>query len=103
VAKLDLKKLKKQLLKNQKAENAAKKEATIQQLNDNRDQDIFREAMSGVNPLSNKKSHVRAYHEGAKPVARQLQHNKEIKLNIHDPLSDELEVEEIDTEDILSY
>jgi len=96
----DLKKLKKQLLKNQKAEKAAEKSSLIQQANNSRDESIFREAMNGVSPLSNKN---KAYHEKSKPVAKQLQHQEESILEINDPLSDELEVEEFDSEDTLSF
>jgi len=98
----DLKKLKKQLLKNQKAEKAAEKSSLIQQANNSRDESIFREAMNGVSPLSNKNS-GKAYHEESKPVAKQLQHQEESILEINDPLSDELEVEEFDSEDTLSF
>ena len=98
----DLKKLKKQLLKNQKAAKAAEKSSLIQQANNSRDESIFREAMNGVSPLSNKNSDI-AYHEESKPVAKQLQHQEESISEINDPLSDELEVEEFDSEDTLSF
>ncbi len=104
--KSDLKKLKKQLIENQKAEKIAQKNAQIQQVNDNRDDDLFREAMSGVSPLSSDK----AYHEDetsvAKPSAKKLHHfhyDDEDELEIHDPLSDELEVEEVEPEGTLSF
>lgn len=104
MSKLDLKKLKKQLQNNKKVEQVAKKESYLKQLNDSHNQNIFREAMSGVNPLSIQKSYDKAYHEDNKPTAKRLKHNKgEINLTIHDPLSDELEIEEINSEDILSF
>ena len=101
--KSDLKKLKKQLIESQKAEKIAKKEAHIQQVNDNRDDDLFREAMSGVSPLPNDK----AYHEdemtASKPNARKLKHYEQDELEIHDPLSDELHVEEVEPEGTISF
>ena len=104
--KSDLKKLKKQLLANQKAEKIAKKEAYSQQLRDNRDDYLFQEAMGGVNPLSNHKSD-KSYHEDShsvsKPLAKKLNHSEDESLEFFDPLSDELEVEELDSEDILSF
>ncbi len=101
--KSDLKKLKKQLVENQKAEKLAEKQAHQQQVNDNRDDGIFREAMSGVSPLSNDK----AYHEddtiASKPIIRKVQHYEEDELEIHDPLSDELHVEEVEPEGTISF
>ncbi len=101
--KSELKKLKKQLIENQKADRIAKKEARIQQTNDSRDGDLFREAMGGVNPLSNDK----AYHEDkltvSKPAPRKIQYYEEDELEIHDPLSDELHVEDIEPEGTISF
>lgn len=103
--KLELKKLKKQLLKNQKAVKVAKKEAHTQQTNNNRDEALFREAMSGVAPLP-AKSRDKTSHEDHKsinkPAAKKLVYPDESFEEI-DPLSDELEVEETDTEEILSF
>lgn len=102
--KSDLKKLKKQLIENQKAEKLAEKEARIQQVNDSRDDDLFRAAMSGVSPIS---TNDKAYHEdestASKPSAKKLQHYEEDMLEIHDPLSDELDVEEVEPEGTLSF
>ena len=101
--KSDLKKLKKQLVDSQKAEKLAKQKAHIQQTNDNRDDDLFREAMSGVSPLSNDK----AYHEdevtASKPNAKKLMHYEEDEIDFHDPLSDELHVEEVEPEGTISF
>lgn len=99
MAKLDLKQLKKELLEKQRTEKQAEQKAKIQQAHDNRDQDIFREAMSGVNPLSNDK----AYHEAEKLGAKRIQHIDEDEFIINDYLSDELEVEETGPEEILSF
>jgi DNA-nicking Smr family endonuclease len=106
VNKSDLKQLKKQLIENQKNDKLAQQKARLQQVNDNRDDDLFRAAMSGVSPISSDK----AYHEDesavAKPRAKKLQHHhdyEEDELEIHDPLSDELEVEEVDPEGTLSF
>ncbi len=101
--KSELKKLKKQLIENQKADKIAKKEARIQQTNDSRDDDLFREAMGGVSPLSNDK----AYHEdkitASKLAPRKIQYYEEDELEIHDPLSDELHVEEVEPEGTISF
>ena len=101
--KSELKNLKKQLIKNQKAENLANKKAQIQKVNDNRDDDLFREAMSGVSPLSNDK----AYHEdvtiASKPITKKNQYYEEDEIEFHDPLSDELHVEEVEPEGTISF
>ena len=99
VTKLDLKNLKKQLLKNQKAEQQAKQEAQRQQANDNRDTNFFREAMEGVSPLS----HDRAYHEGEKPTAKRIRHQQEEDIDVVDPLSDQLDVNDCQAEEVISY
>ena len=103
----DLKKLKRQLIENQKINKIAEKEAHIQHINDNRDDDLFRKAMTGVRPLS---TASKAYHEdestASKPTTKKLQHlhyHEEDEFNIHDPLSDELEIEEVDPEGIISF
>ena len=105
--KSDLKKLKKQLIESLKVEKLAEKKAQLQQANDNRDDDLFREAMSGVSPLS---TADKAYHEdeaaALKPTAKKLQHfhnHEEDELEIHDPLSDELHVEEVEPEGTISF
>jgi DNA-nicking Smr family endonuclease len=107
VNKSDLKKLKKQLIENQKNEKIAKQQTLVQQANDNRDDDLFREAMNGVSPLSDNQSSDKAYHEdemtASKPVARKLQHYEEDEFEIHDPLSDELLVEEVEPEGTISF
>jgi len=103
VNKSELKNLKKQLIKNQKAEKLAKKKVQLQEVNDNRDDDLFREAMSGVSPLSNDK----AYHEdnstASKPAAKKIAHYEEDEIEFHDPLSDELLVEEVEPEGTISF
>jgi len=107
VNKSDLKKLKKQLIENQKADKVVEKQARLQQINDNRNDDLFKEAMHGVSPLSTASE---SYHEDetniSKPTARKLQHlhnHEDDELEIHDPLSDELEVEEVEPEGTLSF
>lgn len=98
--KKNLKALKKQLGEKQLAEKTAEQQAHIQKVHDNRNQDYFREAMQGVIPLSDDK----AYHEAEKPRAKLLKHHQlEEEITIHDPLSDELEVEDVDSEEILSF
>jgi len=103
VNKADLKILKKQLIENQKAAKLAEKEARIQQVNDNHDQDFFREAMSGVSPLSSDRAYHEDNHSVAKPSAKKLQHYEEDALEIHDPLSDELDVDKVEPEGTLSF
>ncbi len=101
--KSELKKLKKQIIENQKADKIAQKKAQLQEVNDNRDDDLFREAMSGVSPLSN----VKAYHEdtttASKPITKKNQYYEEDEFEIHDPLSDELHVEEVEPEGTISF
>ena len=99
MAKLDLKKLKKELRKKQQAEKSAQKKAIIQVANHNRDHNIFREAMSGVTPLN----HDKAYHEAEKPGAKRIKHETDEEFVINDPLSDELEVTEVDAAETLSF
>ncbi len=95
-----LKAIKKQLTAKQQEEKEATQKHLKQQAEDKHDQQYFSEAMQGVKPLS----HSKVYHEAKKPTAkiRQIEDNLE-ELFIHDPLSDELEVEDVDTEDILSF
>jgi len=99
VAKLDLTKLKKELLKKQKAEKEARLKEEHQQTKENIDHNIFREAMSGVKPIS----HDRAYHETEKPKVTQFQQLLEDEFSFNDPLSDELEIEEKKVEEVLSF
>ncbi len=99
-----LKELKKQLSAKQLAEKEAKKEATQkhlkQQAQDQYDQNFFAEAMQGVKPLAKDK----AYHEAERPTAKIRQPEEDFEeLFIHDPLSDELEVEDVEMEGVLSF
>jgi len=104
VTKLDLKKLKKELLKRQREEKLAKQKTEIIQAHEKRDSDFFKEAMSGVNPITNDK----AYHSVIKPISKSFRthlsnnHDSE-EFFVHDPLSDELEVREVDSSEILSF
>ncbi len=97
----DLKKLKKQLQKVQKEENLAKQENLQQELNNNRDHDFFREAMSGVTPLSQDNSFQEEKSSIPRPIKRTNTFEEEIFIN--DPLSDELEIDEVDSAEILSF
>lgn len=99
MTKLNLKQLKKELQKKQKAEKEAQQKEKNKQINDKLEIDIFQEAMSGVNPLS----HDRAYHESEKTNTRPFQQLAKEEFSFNDPLSDELEVEEKNTEEILSF
>jgi len=99
-----LKALKKDLIQKQKAEKLEQKKALqsqrTQEAHDTRDEDIFREAMSGVTPLEQDKS----YHQVViKPKIKPPKRSFEEELFIHDTLSDELEVEDVDHEEILSF
>jgi len=102
MAKFDLKNLKalkKQLKGKQEDDKLVKQKAHRERLNDNLDQDYFREAMQGVTPIENDI----AYHEARKVDAKLLQHEEFEELDIFDSLSDELEVEEVESEEVLSF
>lgn len=102
VPKLDLKHIKKQLLKKQQEEKTAKNKAKIQQVIEARDQTTFADAMSGVTPLK----HDKVHHDSNKPLIKlrkQAGTDETFDLEINDPLSDELEVEEVDKEATLSF
>ena len=99
-----LKSLKKELLEKQKADKIAERSARIQETHNTREEDIFREAMSGVSPMT----HDKAYHEAEKPKIKSRQSNSEVKsfeeeMLVHDSLSDELEIEDVDNEEVLSF
>lgn len=99
-----LKSLKKELLEKQKADKIAERSARVQATHNTREEDIFREAMSGVSPMT----HDKAYHEAEKPKLKSRQANSEIKsfeeeMLVHDSLSDELEIEDVDSEEVLSF
>jgi len=102
VAKLDLSKIKKQLLVKQKAEKAAAKKARIQQDRDNNEQNLFQQAMSNVAPLKQDK----VYHDSNKPVARRIENRMEDQKTtpgFHDPLSDERDITDVQPEETLSF
>lgn len=99
VAKLDLKNIKKQLLAQKKADKIATKNAQLQQTRENYEQNIFNEAMFDVVPLK----HDKVHHDSNKPVAKRRNINKESNLKIIDPLSDGCEVEEVESEETLSF
>lgn len=99
MAKLDLKKLKKELQKKQREEKLEKAKAKVQQAQKKQELNLFEEAMSGVTPLSNDK----AYHVVKKTKSRQNDFVRNEEIVIHDPLSDELEVDEVDSTEILSF
>jgi DNA-nicking Smr family endonuclease len=99
-----LKSLKKELLEKQKADKIAERSARIQATHNTREEDIFREAMSGVSPMT----HDKAYHEAEKPKIKSRQANLEVnsfeeEMLVHDTLSDELEIEDVDNEEVLSF
>jgi len=95
-----LKALKKQLAEQKKAETAVKQESEIEQRKKQEDENVFRNAMVGVNPLESKN----VVHESSKPKAKRLRHDDiDEDFDIHDPLSDELEITEIDGGEVLSF
>jgi len=103
VAKLDLKQLKKELLKKQREAKRAKQQSVaqtaMQNKNDRLEHDLFREAMSGVTPLS----HDKVFQQRKKTKLKPERHNDTKEFVVHDPISDELEVEEVDSAAILSF
>ena len=95
-----LKALKKQLIEKTKADKAVSEETVIKQRQKTEDENVFRNAMSGVNPLE----FSNVVHESEKPKAKRIQHNDfEDEFIINDPLSDELEVTEVDGGEVLSF
>lgn len=95
-----LKNLKKQLTEKKLAEKEATQKQLKQQAEDQHDQHFFVEAMQGVKPLSDNK----AYHEAKKPTAKIRPPEDDFEaLFIHDPLSDELEIEDVEMEGVLSF
>ena len=94
-----LKSLKKELIKQQKADKIAKRTVRVQEAHHTREEDIFREAMSGVSPLT----HDKANHEVEKPKIKSRQASFEEEMLVHDTLSDELEIDPVNTEDIISF
>ncbi len=95
-----LKALKKQISEKTKAEKAIKQESVKKQRQQLEDEDVFRDAMTGVNPLD----FSDAVHESEKPKAKRIKHDDfEDDFIINDPLSDELEVTEVDGGEILSF
>lgn len=97
--KKNLKALKKQLKEKQKSEKIAQQKEQQQKQINNLDQDYFRDAMQGVSPLLNDT----AYHVSEKVAAKRIRHQQDEELIINDPLSDELEVEDVASEDSLSF
>ncbi len=98
-----LKSLKKELIKQQKAEKITQRSAKLHEAHDTREADIFREAMSGVAPLTTNNIH----HEVPKPKLKTYKNQSastfEEETLVHDMLSDELEVTEVNSEEILSF
>ena len=100
----NLKDLKKQLLEKTKAEKLQQQVQQKEQIQEQQDENYFRNAMSGVNPLSTDKVTNNASHTKQKPPAKLINHDDfEDDLVINDPLSDEREVEEIEGEEVLSF
>ena len=98
-----LKSLKKTLIKQQKSDKIAARTEQLQKAHDTCEEDIFREAMSGVAPLTINNNH----HEAEKPKLKARKNQQpstfEEEILVHDMLSDELEVTEVNSEEILSF
>ncbi len=95
-----LKALKKQLIEKTKAEKAIKQASAIKTRQQKEDENVFLNAMSGVKPLENSN----AIHEFTKPKVKRFQQDDfEEEWIVNDPLSDELEVTEVDGGDVLSF
>ena len=95
-----LKALKKQLKDKTKADIVLKQESEKTQRQENEDKNFFLNAMEGVNPIE----FSNVVHESEKPKAKRILHNEfEDDFEINDPLSDELEVEEVDGGEVLSF
>ncbi|MEE9328070.1 MAG: Smr/MutS family protein [Cocleimonas sp.] len=97
--KKNLKALKKQLKDKQRSEEVVQQKKQQQKQIDNLDQDYFQDAMQGVSPLVDDT----AYHVSEKVAAKRIRHQQDDELMITDPLSDELEVTEVTSEDTLSF
>jgi DNA-nicking Smr family endonuclease len=95
-----LKALKKQLIDKTKAEKAIEQKSAKQQQQQLQDENVFRDAMTGVNPLTIST----AVHDTDKPKAKPIQQDDfEDEWVVNDPLSDELEVTEVDGGEVLSF
>ncbi len=99
-----LKALKKQLKEKKKEDELQQQEQAKQHIQEQQDENYFRNAMSGVNPLASDQVNNNAVHTKQKPPAKLINHDDfEDDSSINDPLSDEREVTEIDGGEILSF
>ncbi len=95
-----LKALKKQLAEKQQAEKQRAQKAKQEIIKESHDHDYFKDAMQGVKRLNTSNT----LHETERPKARRLKHDQfDDELIINDPISDELEIEEVDPTEILSF
>ena len=95
-----LKALKKQLIEKTKAEKAIQQESVKKTRQQQEDENVFLNAMSGVKPLESSD----VVHELEKPKAKVIQQDDFAdEWIINDPLSDELEVTEVDGGEVLSF
>ncbi len=95
----DLKKIKKQLLAQQKHLKTVAAKAKRQKAQVSQEQNLFTQAMSDVVPLK----HDKVHHNNNKPIAKRRNADEEPNLEIIDPLSDERELEEVDAEETISF
>ncbi|MEH6455716.1 MAG: Smr/MutS family protein [Cocleimonas sp.] len=95
-----LKALKKQLTEQTKAEKAVNQASVKKEKLQLEDENFFLNAMDGVNPLE----FSNAVHEPVKAKSKPIQYDDfEDEFMVHDPLSDELEVTEVDGGEVLSF
>ena len=94
-----LKQLKKELLQKQKEKKVLEQEANQQRANNSLDHTLFREAMSEVTPLHSDRVH---HAQKVKRVQTFRLIEDEV-FEVDDPLSDELEIEDTDFDEVLSY
>ncbi len=99
MTKLDLKSIKKQLLAQKKADKASAEKMQLQRARERHEHNMFNEAMSDVVPLK----HDKVHHDSNKPTAKRRKVVEQDDFEVIDPLSDNLEVEEVAPEDILSF
>jgi len=95
-----LKSLKKQLIEKNKEEKAKKRASEKEERELLEEVNYFQNAMEGVKPLTSDNVH----HVTEKPKAKRIQYDDfDDDLIINDSLSDELEVDDVDGDEILSF
>lgn len=103
-----LKALKKQLIEKNKVEKVNKQEAAKKTMQKQQDENYFLNAMSGVKPIISNKLSANVVHNKEQVKARVRDHSfldgeLEDDFIVNDPLSDELEVTDTESEETLSF